>query len=441
VAVSALSGPASDKVTQGHSATFTATVTGAVDTSLTWSSGGAGSFSGSTWTAPANPGIYTITATAINGALNTLSVTVVAAPAVTSFTASPTGVNKNGSSSLSAAFTGAGTGSVATAAVTPGALALSNGGPGVSTGALTATRTYTLTVTNDAGDTATAQTTVHVFLGAFSATSNILTPARDLPTATLRPDGDVLIVGGGNSSKAADVFDSAALSFSSNPATLLTGRSGQTSTLLPNGLILLAGGFNGAAALASAELYNPADGTFTSTGALKQARRNHRAVLLDTGKVLLVGGAALNSGEIFDPLTGAFTLTGSMASAREFATLSRLPDGRVLVAGGLNGSNRLASAEIYDPSTGSFSIAADMLQARALATATNLPDGQILLAGGTGGTATGSAELFNTSLLKFVAAADMIQPRQEATAVSPLPQSIRPSSSTPRKASSSRPTS
>ncbi len=416
VAVSALSGPASDKVTQGHSATFTATVTGAVDTSLTWSSGGAGSFSGSTWTAPANPGIYTITATAINGALNTLSVTVVAAPAVTSFTASPTGVNKNGSSSLSAAFTGAGTGSVATAAVTPGALALSNGGPGVSTGALTATRTYTLTVTNDAGDTATAQTTVQVFLGAFSATSNILTPARDLPTATLRPDGDVLIVGGGNSSNAADVFDSAALSFSSNPATLLSGRSGQTSTLLPNGLILLAGGFNGAAALASAELYNPADGTFTSTAALKQARRNHRAVLLDTGKVLLVGGAALNSAEIFDPLTGAFTLTGSMASAREFATLSRLPDGRVLVAGGLNGFTRLASAEIYDPSTGSFSTAANMLQARALATATNLPDGQILLAGGTGGTATGSAELFNTSLLKFVAAADMIQPRQEHVA-------------------------
>ncbi len=415
VAVGAISGPVT--VTQSHTASYSTVVTGAADTSVTWSSAGAGSWSGSTWTAPATPGTYTLTATAVNGATNTLSVTVVLAPVVSSFTASPVGINRNQSSTLAAAFTGAGTGANATGVVTPGRLSITSGGAGVTTGALTTTQTYTLTVTNDAGDTATAQTTVQVFLGQFSATSNSLTPARSLPTATLRADGNVLVSGGGTGSTATDLFDSTALSFTS-ASPLLAGRSGQTSTLLPNGLMLIAGGTtDGSTALATAELYNPADGSFTVTGTLKQARRNHRAVLLDTGKVLLLGGTGLSSAELYDPATGVFAVTGSMASVRDSASASRLPDGRILVAGGSNGSSRLTTAEIFDPATGSFSTAGSMLKARQFHTATTLPSGQILFAGGTGSTSTGSAELFNPSQQRFTSTGDMIQPRQEHVAV------------------------
>ena len=415
VVVGAISGPVT--VTQGHSASYSAVVTGAANTSVSWSSAGAGSWSGSTWTAPSTPGTYTLTATAVNGATNTLAVTVVLAPSVSSFTAAPIGVNRSQSSTLAATFAGAGTGSNATGVVTPGNLSITSGGAGVSTGALTTTQTYTLTVTNDAGDTATAQTTVQVFLGQFSATSNSLTPARALPTATLRADGNVLVSGGGTGSNATDLFDATALSFTS-ATPLQTGRSGQTSTLLPNGLMLIAGGTtDGSTALATAELYNPADGSFTLTGTLNQARRNHRAFLLDSGKVLLLGGTGLSSAELYDPATGAFTVTGAMASVRDSATASRLPDGRILVAGGSNGSSRLATAEIFDPGTNSFSTAGSMLKARQFHTATTLPSGQILFAGGTGDTSTGSAELFNPSQQRFTAAGDMIQSRQEHVGV------------------------
>ncbi len=415
VVVSGITGPASGKVTQGHTATFSATVSGAVNTSLTWSSGGAGSWSGATWTAPGTPGNYTITATAVNGSTNTLPITVVAAPAIASFTATPPGINKNQSSTLTATFSGAGTGSNSSGVVTPGNLTLASGSGGVSTGALTASQTYTLTVTNDAGDTATAQTTVQVFLGEFSAVSNSLATPRNLPTATLRADGNVVVAGGGSGSASVDLFNSTNLSFSS-ATPQLTGRNGQTATLLPNGLILIAGGSNGSTALATAELYNPADGSFTATGSLAHARQNHRAILLDSGQVLLVGGTGLASAELYNPATRTFSSTNSMAWVRDSATVSRLLDGRILVAGGSNGSTRLATAEIYDPSTNSFSTAATMLAARALHTATTLTSGQILIAGGTGSTGSGSAEIFNPSLMRFVSTGNMIQPRQEHVA-------------------------
>ena len=59
------------------------------------------------------------------------------------------------------------------------------------------------------------------------------------------------------------------------------------------------------------------------------------------------GSASLATAEIYDPATGTWTATGSMATPRYFHTATRLADGRVLVAGGFNGSNVLASAELF----------------------------------------------------------------------------------------------
>ncbi len=69
-----------------------------------------------------------------------------------------------------------------------------------------------------------------------------------------------------------------------------TGRGMHTATLLPNGKVLVAGGGESVGASASAELYDPATGTWHATGSLGTARLGHTATLLPNGKVLVAGG-------------------------------------------------------------------------------------------------------------------------------------------------------
>src|SRR4029453_18119779 len=74
---------------------------------------------------------------------------------------------------------------------------------------------------------------------------------------------------------------------------LNTARFGHTATLLPDGMVLVAGGADSNAnALASAELYDPATGTWTATGSLANARNGHTATLLADGKALVSWGIA-----------------------------------------------------------------------------------------------------------------------------------------------------
>jgi hypothetical protein len=169
-----------------------------------------------------------------------------------------------------------------------------------------------------------------------------------------------------------------------------TGRQSHTATLLASGKVLVVGGCCG---IASAELYDPATGTWSPTGSLHTGRFNHTATLLPNGKVLVVGGSneiSLATAELYDPASGTWSLTGAMAVSRQGHTATLLPNGEVLVAGGTSvtglGFNQtfvdLASAELYDPATGTWSQTGSLAQPRTGHVGVLLLDGTVLVAGG-----------------------------------------------------------
>jgi hypothetical protein len=184
--------------------------------------------------------------------------------------------------------------------------------------------------------------------GTWSATGSMTSP-RWAAKATRLPNGKVLVTGGslsGNASNAvatASVYDPASGTWSAT-ASMASPRIGHTATLLPNGKVLVTGGSNGSY-FASAELYDPATGTWSTAAPMASARYNHTATLLPDNKMLVAGGA---TAEVYDPASGTWSAAGPLVSPRESHTATLLPNGKVLISAGANGSY-LATAGLYTP--------------------------------------------------------------------------------------------
>ena len=266
-----------------------------------------------------------------------------------------------------------------------------------------------------------------------------LADARMHHSATLLPDGRVLIIGGhaeGRAMAGAELWDPETASYSST-GPLAEARSWHTASLLPDGSVVVLGGFDRDPndPLASAERWDPVTGAFASAGSLLEPRSMHTATVLPDGMVLIVGGSTYSDSgmmqpaattelwdpvagvtvtsrtgeryvghnvghtatllpdgsvlftqgfgaERWDPADGTISPAGSNIKGRLSATTSALLDGTILIAGGFEYPEVVASTELWDPATGVFEVAEPLIQARQAHTATVLPDGRVLVVGG-----------------------------------------------------------
>ena len=183
---------------------------------------------------------------------------------------------------------------------------------------------------------------------------------------------------------------------------MIEGRVDFTATLLPDGRVLVTGGDLGydavPRALATAELYDPATGSWAATGSMLQGRYRHTATLLPDGRVLVAGGnvngsqqlgvrCCLATAELYDPATGTWSATGNLIAARVDHIASLLPDGTVLVAGGDSYPNTgldETPAEVYDPATGKWSATGGIYEGNHDQRAVLLSSGKVFVTGGSG---------------------------------------------------------
>jgi hypothetical protein len=267
--------------------------------------------------------------------------------------------------------------------------------------------------------------------GLWKPTGSMATSRRHSACTSL-PDGRILVVGGTDTTgvdgaasifyATAEIYDPATGTWTATGSLTTGGRALHNATTLWNGTVLVTGGWNGSAALSSAEIYNPVTGTFSATtGPMTTARADHRQTTLYDGRILITGGfnssgLSIASAEIYDPVTKTFSATkgGAMSAARSAHRTSTVGDGKVLITGGFGPSGAaLATAELFDPVTEDFTGAGSLHHARARHAHSVLPTGEVLVSGGHSGIGVlSSTEIYNPDTNTFTVGAYLNEARQ-----------------------------
>jgi uncharacterized repeat protein (TIGR01451 family) len=211
-------------------------------------------------------------------------------------------------------------------------------------------------------------------LKTFTLTPNLPQPMNG-HSATLLQDGTVLLTGGTESPRAAIIFNPTNSTFTS-VSNLLNPRSTHTSTLLPDGRVLLTGDGSSSP---SAELYVPALRGFVSTGPRTTGSTGHRAFLQPNGTVALLGATPTN--ELYVIATGTFLPTIAADSSQYASCAAELLNGNLLMAGGYTDPSLRTVATLFHPASTNFTLTGNMIYEHRRATATRVPNGQVLIVG------------------------------------------------------------
>lgn len=227
-------------------------------------------------------------------------------------------------------------------------------------------------------------------VGKWAAVTPLPEP-RSGHTATPLADGRILVVGGvttGQGFAGAALYDPTfdRWSAAQSPPTSTTEH---TATRLVDGRVLVAGGRGVGGKEANAALYDPGSDRWTPTGPLRAARYGHWAMLLDDGRVVVIGSKSNGRNpatvEVYDPGRGGWVTGQSHAEPLDGETSTLLPDSRILVVGGNigeYGSKVRTEAEVYDPLTATWHLAGRPTTPRTRHVALALTDGRVLVAGG-----------------------------------------------------------
>jgi len=251
--------------------------------------------------------------------------------------------------------------------------------------------------------------------------------ARAAHTMTALSSGDLLVAGGcdvdGCTSATSSSFVLSGES-ATRVADLAQARDAHTAVTLADGRVLVVGGFaeEGQPPLSSAELFDPEQGRWTTTGSLRLGRGGHAAALLGDGRVLLAGGwvgpsTYTDTTEIFDPRTGEFTAGPRLPAAADALAAASLPDGCALVVGGQTRSQVATDRAVMICPGGRVHEVGSLATARFKHGIAALQSGEVLVVGGTpdDDTLLTSTELYDPATQRFRPGPDMVRGRYKLT--------------------------